>query len=267
MIFEKLFSKENKRNEIVHTNLSHAKFNKLKIKFPIGNITVGESEEFAVTFCGKQKYLPTINLVDEKLIIKQKTKIGEIGDKSLPDLTITLPVDTPLDQIDIQTNSGNIELIDVKAEKAYLKSNEGRVRVRRVAIAETLLESTNGNITVRNSDLADGKLASYDGEIKVSGSTLSDIGLNITDGDMNLTDIKLEGGSANLKAGNFTLDHAHFKSDYQIKNIEGSNTVWNANIKYAHVRTANGQNNVSFDPNPAGVVVSMTTVDGDNVVE
>jgi DUF4097 and DUF4098 domain-containing protein YvlB len=41
-----------------------------------------------------------------------------------------------LDSLDIQTNSGDIEIVDTKAEKAYLKSTEGRVRVRRVAIAE-----------------------------------------------------------------------------------------------------------------------------------
>lgn len=144
---------------------------------------------------------------------------------------------------------------------------EGRVRVRRVAIAEAILESTDGNVTVRNSDVADGRFATYDGEIKVSGSTLSRISLNITDGDMNLTDVTLDEGSANLKAGNFTLDHAVFKSDYRVSNIEGNNTVWSANLKYARVRTANGQNNISFDPNPNGIVLSMTTVDGDNVVE
>jgi len=38
-------------------------------------------------------------------------------------------------------------------------------------------------------------------------------------------------------------------------------------LKYARVRTANGQNNISFDPQSSGVVLSMTTVDGDNVVE
>ena len=80
---------------------------------------------------------------------------------------------------------------------------------------------------------------------------------------MNLTDVTIDEGSANLKAGNFTLDHAVFKSDYEIKNIEGNNTVWSANLKYAHVRTANGLNNISFDPQPSGVVLTMTTVDGD----
>ena len=36
-----------------------------------------------------------------------------------------------LDSLDIQTSSGDIEIVDIKTEKAYLKSTEGRVRVGR----------------------------------------------------------------------------------------------------------------------------------------
>ena len=264
MIFEKLFSKENKKDEIVDVKLSDKKFNELRIKLSIGDVTVEQGEIFSVNFTGKRHYLPLIRLEDGKLRLKQKMNLIEKGEAHLK---VVIPAKATLDSLDIQTSSGDIEIVDIKTEKAYLKSTEGRVRVRRVAIAESLLESTDGNVTVRNSDLADGKLATYDGEIKVSGSILSRISLNVTDGDMNLTDVTIDEGSANLKAGNFTLDHAVFKSDYEIKNIEGNNTVWSANLKYTHVGTANGLNNILFDPQPSGVVLTMTTVDGDNVVE
>lgn len=264
MLFEKLFSKENKKDEIVNVKLTDKEFYKLKIKLGVGDVIIEQGENFSVSFIGKKTYLPLVQLSDGKLQLKQKINLLERGEA---ELKVVIPQEVTLDSLDIQTNSGNIEIIDIKAEKAYLKSTAGRVRVRRVAIAESLLESTDGNVTVRNSDLADGKLATYDGEIKVSGSTLSRVVLNVTDGDMNLTDVTIDEGSANLKAGNFTLDHAVFKSDYEIKNIEGNNTVWSANLKYARVRTANGLNNISFDPQPSGVILTMTTVDGDNVVE
>ena len=257
MIFKKLFSKENKKDEIVRVKISDEEFNELKIKLSSGDVTVEQGERFAVNFIGKRHYLPIVQLENGKLQLKQRINLIDNGEAHLK---VLVPADVTLDRRDI-------EIVDTKAEKAYLKSTEGRVRVRRVAIAESLLESTDGNVTVRNSDLADGKLATYDGEIKVSGSTLSQISLNVTDGDMNLTDVTIDGGSANLKAGNFTLDHAVFKSDYDINNIEGNNTVWSANLKYARVRTANGLNNISFDPQPSGVILTMTTVDGDNVVE
>lgn len=264
MIFEKLFSKENKKDEIVRVKISDEEFNELKIKLSSGDVTVEQGERFAVNFIGKRHYLPIVQLENGRLQLKQRINLIDNGEAHLK---VLVPADVTLDRLDVQTNSGDIEIVDTKVEKAYLKSTEGRVRVRRVAIAEALLESTDGNVTVRNSDLADGKLATYDGEIKVSGSTLSQISLNVTDGDMNLTDVTIDGGSANLKAGNFTLDHAVFKSDYDINNIEGNNTVWSANLKYARVRTANGLNNISFDPQPSGVILTMTTVDGDNVVE
>ena len=40
MIFEKLFSKENKKDEIVDVKLSDKKFNELRIKLSIGDVTV-----------------------------------------------------------------------------------------------------------------------------------------------------------------------------------------------------------------------------------
>ena len=54
-------------------------------------------------------------------------------------LKVLIPAEVTLDRLDVQTNSGDIEIVDTKVEKAYLKSTEGRVRVRRVAIAESLV--------------------------------------------------------------------------------------------------------------------------------
>lgn len=46
MIFEKLFSKENKKDEIVDVKLSDKKFNELRIKLSIGDVTVEQGEIF-----------------------------------------------------------------------------------------------------------------------------------------------------------------------------------------------------------------------------
>lgn len=53
MIFEKLFSKENKKDEIVDVKLSDKKFNELRIKLSIGDVTVEQGENFSVNFTGK----------------------------------------------------------------------------------------------------------------------------------------------------------------------------------------------------------------------
>lgn len=72
MIFEKLFSKENKKDEIVDVKLSDKKFNELRIKLSIGDVTVEQGENFSVNFTGKRHYLPLIRLEDGKLRLKQK---------------------------------------------------------------------------------------------------------------------------------------------------------------------------------------------------
>ena len=53
MIFEKLFSKENKKDEIVRVKISDEEFNELKIKLSSGDVTVEQGERFAVNFIGK----------------------------------------------------------------------------------------------------------------------------------------------------------------------------------------------------------------------
>ena len=46
MIFEKLFSKENKKDEIVDVKLSDKKFNELRIKLSIGDVTVEQDTTY-----------------------------------------------------------------------------------------------------------------------------------------------------------------------------------------------------------------------------
>lgn len=182
-------------------------------------------------------------------------------------LKAIIPTKVTLDSLGIQASSEDIRIVDIKTEKTCLKSIESRVRVRRVTIAETLLESTDGNAAVRNNGLVDDKLTTYDGETRVSGSILSRISLSIIDGNMSLTDVTIDGRNVDLKAGNSTLDYAILKNDYGTKNIGGNNTVWSTNLKYTHVRTINGLNNISFDPRSSDVVLTVTTIDGDSVVE
>ena len=62
MIFEKLFSKENKKDEIVRVEISDEEFNELKIKLSSGAVTVEQGERFAVNFMGKRHYLPIVQL-------------------------------------------------------------------------------------------------------------------------------------------------------------------------------------------------------------
>lgn len=53
MIFEKLFSKENKKDEIVDVKLTDKEFNKLKIKLGVGDVIIEQGENFSVSFKGK----------------------------------------------------------------------------------------------------------------------------------------------------------------------------------------------------------------------
>ena len=72
MIFEKLFSKENKKDEIVRVKISDEEFNELKIKLSSGDVTVEQGERFAVNFIGKRHYLPIVQLENGKLQLKQR---------------------------------------------------------------------------------------------------------------------------------------------------------------------------------------------------
>lgn len=62
MIFEKLFSKENKKDEIVDVKLSDKKFNELRIKLSIGDVTVEQGENFSVNFTGEKTLLTAYSL-------------------------------------------------------------------------------------------------------------------------------------------------------------------------------------------------------------
>lgn len=266
MFFSKLFA--NKEPQDIVKALVTQDFSAVKIKVNDLDIQLVAGEKFDVVFHGKENMLPAARVINHNLYIKQRGRLVRFSSWDNEQfLVITIPSEFGLDSVDIQTNEGNIELTAIRADRLWLKSSEGRVRIKQTTSPEANLESNDGHVTVRSSRIADGKLATFDGEIKVSGSQLLNMNLNISDGDIILTDNTIEGGSSTLKYGSFTLDHAVLKSDYQVKNIEGTNTAWSVNLKKAQVRTVNGQNNINIDPNPDGYILNLSTVDGDNVVQ
>lgn len=103
MIFKKLFSKENKKDELIDVELADEEFNALKIRLSVGRVTVEQGEQFAVNFTGIRHHLPVLQLEDEKLYIKQKINLMELGEKCQASLQVTIPKDTTLDGLEIQT--------------------------------------------------------------------------------------------------------------------------------------------------------------------
>ncbi|WP_297815674.1 DUF4097 family beta strand repeat-containing protein [uncultured Lactobacillus sp.] len=264
-MFFKLFAK--KDDDVAYHTFDLKAFSSLSIKLMQCSVVVELGADFKATFLGKDSLVPHLMQKDRNAFFKQKNHIIQSFQNSEQVLTITLPSQQMLTSIDIQTNEGNIELVDIDSQRVFLKSSQGRVRVRRSQASEALLETSDGNVTVRNSKLGDGKLSTYNGEIKASGSTLSNMHLSVANGNVSLTDDRIAGGDINLKCGNLTIDHAHFDSDYTVKNIEGTNTVWSVNVKKAQLHTINGQNVIENDPDPSGYVLTMSTVDGDNVIQ
>ncbi|WP_276804471.1 DUF4097 family beta strand repeat-containing protein [Lactobacillus hominis] len=265
MMFLKLFAK--KEDKVIQHSFDLRAFSSLSTKLTECNVVLEVGSEFKASFVGKESMLPQIKQENGSLSFKQKTHLVQFSQNLEQVLTITVPKDHALNSLDLQTNEGNIEIVDLDGERMWLKSSQGRVRVRRSQASEALLETSDGNVTVRNSKLGDGKLTTYNGEIKVSGSTLADMHLSIANGNVSLTDSSIAGGDSQLKCGNLTIDHVHFDSDYFVKNIEGTNTVWSVNVKKAVFKTVNGQNVIENDPDPAGYILNMQTVDGDNVIQ
>lgn len=264
-MFLKLFSK--KEDKIDYHDFDIKPFSSVSAKLTECSITIQTGSKFKASFFGKESMVPQVEQKNGCLIFKQKTHLVQFSQKDSQVLTLTLPQGSNLSSLDLQTNEGNIELVDIDSERIWLKTSSGRVRVRRSQASEAILESSDGHVTVRNSKLGDGKLSTYNGEIKASGSTLLNMHVAVANGNVSLTDDQISGGDSSLKCGNLTIDHVEFGSDYFVKNIEGTNTVWSANIKKARLHTVNGQNVIENDADPKGYILTMSTVDGDNVIQ
>lgn len=242
-------------------------FSKIVGKFAKITLFIEKGNDYQLVFAGNENLLPTFKVQDDTLYIRQTPLLNKQGILANQVLKIIIPASCELQECELVNKLGNIDLNKLKIKKLHAMCQEGRLKVYSSRIEKTDLKTNCGDLIVHSCTINNGLLSTYEGEVKVLCSNLNETKLDVTDGNIIMTDNILRGGSSSIYEGNFILTNIILKSNYIVNNNEGNNTAWNVNVKKADLKSTNGTNSMKAKLNPAGFVLKMITLDGDNLIK
>lgn len=150
-------------------------FSAIKMSCSIAEIKIEEGDNFKIeSQYNKEILKPTFSVKDGKLEVFQKENRGNsfLGGNHNCKILITLPAKVKLDDININSNIGDVRLREFTAERIKVNLNIGEVSVRNLDFENIEINNNIGEISIDPT----GSLEDYDisinsdiGEVNVNG--------------------------------------------------------------------------------------------------
>ncbi len=195
--------------EKVSDTIDVSEFSGIDIDVRVGDVVIEEGTKASVEYSYPEKLVPTVEVKNGKLYIKNEKKIKvNFANNINGKLTITVPKGTKLDHADdnnltvnlgnmrisdltfgnlsVEANMGNIRLEGVKAEAASLDADMGNIDVKDCTFSKVTADANMGNIEVKDTFFLDGKMEADMGNIEASGN------YKRLSADCNMGNIKVE---------------------------------------------------------------------------
>lgn len=245
------FTKHKDDNDIkiIDTVLTEDEFDRVKTDFSSFDLKIKAGNSYKVEYHGPAYIKPEIKLDDDTLEItepdlrekeikrweKGSFKI-ELNFSTKASVTVTVPKNRPLEELDLKLRSGNVDLSDFASD-------------------EIELESASGNLTVE-----DIRVGSFDA--------------TVNSGDIVFDNVRLDDSEISLTSGNFKLLNSRIMNQMSIATVSGDNLVQNTQVAEANLHTVSGDNRIFGEQMKRGKVgqddgsfLRMTTISGNNRIE
>ncbi len=189
------------------------------------NISVAEgSGLISAEYSGEKKLKPEISLENGKLVITQKGSnvriYGIPTSFNKPELNIVLGNDVKLDELEIKSNAGDINLDGISADYFYGDFSAGNVIVDNSTFRKFEIDTDAGNIQIDDSGIKIVKIDTDAGNIEISNTKLEDVEITSDFGnveidgidDIDSYDIECNVDAGIVNVGNSSLGNKYHRS-------------------------------------------------------
>ena len=159
------FGNKNNAGEVVNVSYDFDGIEKIDVDAGLIDMNIIAGDKFSVSFSGYEELLPEIKEDDKTLVVYQKTSDNNGFNIFKPHkrnlhgvdnvLTITVPADTELDEIDFDCALGDADITKVSAKKMDIECALGDIDLIEVAVDELVLEADMGDVSLKNVDVKD----------------------------------------------------------------------------------------------------------------
>lgn len=260
------------------------KFNSIDVTTTEADLTIVKGDSYAVEYDGKTKHKPSVEVENQRLIIKQKeSTFNEFHlsfyynehSEDTEKITITVPQKVSLNDIKVKTDSGNVTVNDQGTASLGISSVDGDLTLNNVTASKANFALQEGDLIADNVGFNAGKISQTDGDLTMKASKLNQVEVQNRGGDVSYTDVDLINGGLKMQDGDFSANQISINGGYDVDNSSGDNTVVNAQAGGYHLTTSDGSNRLYGRSSDSDVVqnskssniLRLTTSDGDNEVK
>ncbi len=149
-----------------------SEFNSINCSLVVGSVTVEKGDKYSVSFSGTENMLPTVEVKDGTLSIRQSTRNKK--NNSNGKIVITVCKDE-FDEFSLTGNVGDLQLEDFTFSKLSAEVNVGDVKLKGVTVSgKTTLECNVGDVNLNRCSLSDTDIEVNVGEIKMENTFKKD---------------------------------------------------------------------------------------------
>ena len=213
--------KHNSKDNIKEAQTLEA-FENVEIDTTASDIQIVYGNTFTYTYKGEKKLLPTFSVEDNTLKIMENSSssmdFGFDFDSIKCRTTITIPDGTKLENIKAKSSAGNIDIIDINAEKLVVNMSAGNVNLDNVNIKEADLKLSAGNCESTDSYFTSLCCDCSAGNATFTGVNFKEFEANMSAGNIEVeSEIPLDYAKINAKASMLHINDAHIKNNHFIQ--------------------------------------------------
>lgn len=193
-------------------------FKSIDVDTDVVNFKIEEGDGYYVKYEFPSEFDTDIKVEGDTLKAKVKAKksfslvdFGNNWNMKKCDLTVIVPRGTQLDDLNVLTNAGNINLDDLTLDEITLNCDAGNVVMDNIKGGRCKIDTDAGNIQVRNSDLADLDLDTEAGNVEFDNTKMKDIVIDTEMGNIDLDDVTFGKGEVKTSMGVIDVDGAYDK--------------------------------------------------------
>lgn len=169
------FDDDEETNDEHNLNQKLQAFSKIKIDSAIMEIRIEEGKDFYISSNWNREWLrPELSVNNGVLNVIQKSNRKNKAGTNNCRITITVPADTKLGDIDIDSNIGEIKLRKLEAEDVSINLNVGEISLRDVNFENVTIDNNVGEVSVDTDvslDDYDISLSTDVGQVNYNGSS------------------------------------------------------------------------------------------------
>lgn len=215
---------------------------KIEVEETIGNLRVVQGErwviEYAVAF--PEKFFYQLDNGKLKIEYKREKNIAKV--KGSEQITLTVPKDAALQELDIESALGNVDIKNLVCDEIEVASALGNLTLQNISAQKLSIDGALGDITMQNS-VVNGKLeiseamgdaniqGIFQGNVEIDGG-MGDIHLTVQDAGADDYNLNLQRGLGELKIDGETLTRDLKRNNGQNREIKVDGGLGNITVDF-----------------------------------